>query len=171
LLIFCAGKTIQTIAFLGWLASLQPLQSNGKRKIPRPHLIVVPASTLSNWEIELRRFCPALTVLTYHGSQNERASLRYEMRASIVVPDVILTTYTIFERESNKSDRNFMNNLHLEYLILDEAHGIKNAQSSRFVHLNGLKTRHRLLLSGTPVQNDIGELLSMLSFLMPKVRT
>lgn len=58
---------------------------------------------------------------------------------------------------------------HFDYLVLDEAHGIKNAQSSRFLNLNMLKTKHRLLLSGTPVQNDISELLSMLSFLMPQV--
>jgi SWI/SNF-related matrix-associated actin-dependent regulator 1 of chromatin subfamily A len=163
------GKTIQTIAFLGWLASQHPTNHSGLRKTPRPHLIVVPASTLSNWENELRRFCPAFHVMTYHGSQNERAALRYEIRSERTVPDVILTTYTIFERESNKADRAFMQSLQLEYLVLDEAHGIKNAQSSRFVNLNMLKTRHRLLLSGTPVQNDIGELLSMLSFLMPQV--
>jgi SWI/SNF-related matrix-associated actin-dependent regulator 1 of chromatin subfamily A len=170
LCLLCSGKTVQTIAFLGWLASLHPTSSSGARKVPRPHLIVVPASTLSNWEIELRRFCPAFQVLTYHGSQNERAALRYEIRSGHATPDVILTTYTIFERESNKSDRSFMQSLPFEYLVLDEAHGIKNAQSSRFVNLNVLKTKHRLLLSGTPVQNDIGELLSMLSFLMPQVR-
>lgn len=125
---------------------------------------------MSNWELELRRFCPSFHVVTYHGSQNERAALRYEIRSQQRgCPDVILTTYTIFERESNKADRAFMQSLSLEYLVLDEAHGIKNAQSSRFVNLNMLKTRHRLLLSGTPVQNDIGELLSMLSFLMPQV--
>lgn len=84
-------------------------------------------------------------------------------------PDVILSTYTIFEREASKSDRSFMYSLCFEYLVLDEAHCIKNAQSSRFVNLNMLKTKHRLLLSGTPVQNDISELLSMLSFLMPQV--
>jgi len=110
-----------------------------------------------------------ITVVTYYGTQNERAMLRYELRTG-PCPDVILSTYTIFERESNKSDRAFMNSLHFEYLVLDEAHCIKNAQSSRFNNLNMLKTKHRLLLSGTPVQNDISELLSMLSFLMPQVR-
>ena len=108
-------------------------------------------------------------VVTYYGTQNERAMLRYELRAGLC-PDVILSTYTIFERESNKSDRAFMNSLQFEYLVLDEAHCIKNAQSSRFTNLNMLKTKHRLLLSGTPVQNDISELLSMLSFLMPQVQ-
>ena len=94
----------------------------------------------------------------------------YYIHTGNIAPDVILSTYTIFERESNKADRAFMYSLHFEYLVLDEAHCIKNASSSRFVNLNMLRTRHRLLLSGTPVQNDISELLSMLSFLMPQVR-
>lgn len=84
---------------------------------------------------------------------------------------MILSTYTIFEREASKADRSFMYTLSFEYLVLDEAHCIKNAASSRFINLNMLRTKHRLLLSGTPVQNDISELLSMLSFLMPQVRT
>ncbi len=120
-------------------------------------MIVIPFHTLFS-----------IIVVTYYGTQNERAMLRYELRAGLC-PDVILSTYTIFERESNKSDRAFMNSLQFEYLVLDEAHCIKNAQSSRFTNLNMLKTKHRLLLSGTPVQNDISELLSMLSFLMPQV--
>lgn len=109
-------------------------------------------------------------MVTYYGTQNERAMLRYELRAGLC-PDVILSTYTIFERESNKSDRAFMNSLQFEYQVLDEAHCIKNAQSSRFTNLNMLKTKHRLLLSGTPVQNHISELLSVLPFLMPQVRS
>ncbi|KAJ1426726.1 SNF2 family N-terminal domain-containing protein [Ochromonadaceae sp. CCMP2298] len=155
------GKTIQTIAFLGWLAS-QP----GRK---RPHLIVVPASVLSNWQNELQRFCPTLDVITYHGSQAERSDMRYEIKGGKLKHDVMLSTYTIFERESNKPDRSFLCSQAFDYLVLDEAHCIKNASSSRFINLNFLKTRHRLLLSGTPVQNDISELLSMLSFLMPQV--
>lgn len=108
-------------------------------------------------------------VVVYHGSQNERMELRYILKNPHANVDVILSTYTIFERESSKSDRSFMYSLEFEYLVLDEAHCIKNADSSRYNNLNALKTNHRLLLSGTPVQNDIGELLSMLSFLMPKV--
>jgi SWI/SNF-related matrix-associated actin-dependent regulator of chromatin subfamily A containing DEAD/H box 1 len=163
------GKTVQTIAFLGWLAAANPQRKSHGSITSRPHLIVVPASTLSNWQNELQRFCPAFHVATYHGSQNERAALRYELRSENSTVDVILSTYTIFEREASKSDRNFMCSLQFDYLVLDEAHCIKNAQSSRFVNLNMLRTKHRLLLSGTPVQNDVSELLSLLSFLMPQV--
>jgi SWI/SNF-related matrix-associated actin-dependent regulator 1 of chromatin subfamily A len=132
---------------------------------------VVPASTLANWQNELLRFCPSFRVVTYHGSQTERNKLRYELKTGISEGevDVILSTYTIFERESGKSDRSFLYSQSFEYLILDEAHCIKNAESSRYMNLNGLRTKHRLLLSGTPVQNDLSELLAMLSFLMPHV--
>lgn len=130
---------------------------------------MVPASTLSNWQNELARFCPSLEVTTYHGSQQDRAELRYELRRPNSCSDVILSTYTIFEKESCKPDRSFLCSLKFDYLILDEAHCIKNTNSSRFQYLNQLRTDHRLLLSGTPVQNDISELLSMLSFLMPQV--
>ena len=82
--------------------------------------------------------------------------------------NVLLTTYTLFERESGAEDCRFLRSLWFEYLILDEAHGIKNSKSSRYTQLNRLRTNKRLLLSGTPVQNDLQELLSLLSFLMPE---
>lgn len=160
------GKTVQTVAFLGWIKSQQELR--GKR-VKRPHLIVVPASTLSNWLNEIQRFCPALTVLNYHGSQAERSEKRRYLRRHADEVDVIFSTYTIFERESGQDDRSFLYSQSFDYLILDEAHCIKNSASSRFYNLNKLNTKHRLLLSGTPVQNDVSELLALLSFLMPKV--
>lgn len=104
--------------------------------------------------------------------------------------DVVMTTYSIFEKESAKGincstreihhdfpiftftdDRKFIYNLCFEYLILDEAHCIKNSKSSRYVNLMKCNAKKRLLLSGTPVQNDLGELLALLSFLMPKGNT
>eukprot|EP01033_Poteriospumella_lacustris_P003447 gene3447-2545_t len=161
------GKTVQSIAFMGWLSVV----AQNTPRVRRPHLIVVPASVLSNWENELERFCPSLTVLRYHGSQNEKSLLRQELRRRIPLGeiDVILTTYTLFERESNAKDRAFFMNQKFNFLILDEAHSIKNASSSRYNNLNALNTKHRLLLSGTPVQNDLRELLALLSFLMPRV--
>jgi SWI/SNF-related matrix-associated actin-dependent regulator 1 of chromatin subfamily A len=159
------GKTVQTISFLGW-RSLQV--SNGGRT-KRPHLIVVPASTLANWNNEFDKFCPSLRVIVYHGTQRERLELRSEIQGALRSGeiDAIITNYTIFERESNKDDRKFLYNLKFEYLILDEAHCLKNASTTRYSKLNSVRSKHRLLLSGTPVQNDIGELLALLSFLMP----
>lgn len=161
------GKTVQTIAFLAHLKATR----SSSRSIARPHLIVVPASTLANWENELDRFCPSLVVHTYHGSQNERLDMRRELRNGFEAGtiDVLLSTYTLFERESGGDDRKFLHNQTFEYLILDEAHGIKNSASARFTQLNRVKTKHRLLISGTPVQNELKELLSLLSFLMPTV--
>jgi SWI/SNF-related matrix-associated actin-dependent regulator 1 of chromatin subfamily A len=75
----------------------------------------------------------------------------------------------MFERDSGAEDRSFLKRIPFEYLVLDEAHCIKNSQSSRYLNLRGLNPRRRLLLSGTPVQNDVRELLALLSFLMPKV--
>jgi SWI/SNF-related matrix-associated actin-dependent regulator 1 of chromatin subfamily A len=157
------GKTVQTIAFLGWLKS--------QKTVALPHLIVVPASTLSNWQIELSRFCPSLNVQTYHGSQYERLDLRPQIRSMIRQGevDVVLCTYTIFERESSKDDRSFIYHINFNYLILDEAHSMKNRASLRYCNLSNCVSKHRLLLSGTPVQNNLSELLALLSFLMPTV--
>jgi SWI/SNF-related matrix-associated actin-dependent regulator of chromatin subfamily A containing DEAD/H box 1 len=138
------GKTVQTIAFLGWLAQMA-LQTP---RVKKPHLIVVPASTLANWENELTKFCPALEKIRYHGSEDEKAELRYELRRRIPLGEIdfILTTYTIFERESSSKVRAFLLSFKYNYLILDEAHSIKNAQSSRYQHLNAFRTKHRLLI-------------------------
>ena len=137
----------------------------------KTHLIVVPASTLANWEIELKRFCPSLVFATYHGNQIERADMRYDLRDDLEAGkvDVLLSTFTIFERDSGRDDRAFLCRQKFEYLIIDEAHCLKVSTSSRFINLNEIKAAHRLLLSGTPVQNDLRELLALMSFIMPDV--
>eukprot|EP01035_Chromulina_nebulosa_P021866 gene21866-28307_t len=165
------GKTIQTISFLAWLKYDAAIRAPDELR--QPHFIVVPASTLANWQNEFAKFCPSFVVVTYHGTQKERAEMRHELRESIEEGevDVILSTYTIFERESGKSDRAFLVNQQFEYLVLDEAHCIKNSSSSRFSALNAMNSSNRLLLSGTPVQNDLKELLALLRFLMPAVFT
>eukprot|EP01035_Chromulina_nebulosa_P018987 gene18987-24802_t len=162
------GKTVQTIAFLSWLRNYFIVNNKSKRTT----LIVVPASTLANWVNEFKRFCPSFVIKLYHGSQQERLDLQYDMKRDKecgTLPDVMLTTYTIFEKESNKSDRKFFYNQTFQFLICDEGHCMKNSSSMRFVNLNHIKSKNRLLLSGTPVQNDLGELLSLLSFLMSNV--
>ena len=161
------GKTVQSIAFLGWLKTSRPRDPDNRSA----HLIVVPASTLSNWENELKKFCPLLAVVSYHGTQNERAELRHDLKRDIKAGrvDVLLSTFTIFERESGKDDRSFIYKQNFEYLIVDEAHCLKVSSSARFTNMNAIRAGHRLLLSGTPVQNDLGELLSLMSFTMPKL--
>ena len=160
------GKTIQTIAFLSWLKARNETQ--GKHQA---HLVVVPASTLDNWLNEFDKFGPLMVVEPYRGSQAERFHLQRPFQRGIEQGeiDVIICTYTMFERESGRPDRKFLTKIPFSYLVLDEAHCIKNSNSSRFETLGQLQSRHRLLLSGTPVQNDIKELLNLLSFLTPKV--
>ncbi|KAG5185729.1 SNF2 family N-terminal domain-containing protein [Tribonema minus] len=180
------GKTVQTIAFLGLMSGA----GTG------PHLIVVPSSVLANWQSELERFCPALEVAIYHGSQAERADMRngdlgraakglgswaphvvlttyslWEREAATDdswAPHVVLTTYSLWKREAATDDRKFLKRFRYEYMVLDEGHSIKNSSGSRFRKLSEVHCKHRLLLSGTPVQNNLKELLALLRSLMPE---
>jgi SWI/SNF-related matrix-associated actin-dependent regulator 1 of chromatin subfamily A len=160
-----------------------------KRSQGKPHLIVVPGSTLGNWRNELERFCPSLRVVVYHGSPKEKQHVRHLLKRALLVSSshhhghhgssapseedeihIVLATYTMFERESGAEDRALLKKMDFDYLVLDEAHCIKNSSSSRYFHLRNLRTHRRLLLSGTPVQNDVTELLALLGFLMPQVK-
>ncbi|OQR87528.1 ATP-dependent helicase [Achlya hypogyna] len=149
------GKTVQTIAFLALLCA----------KGCGPHFVIVPASTLSNWVRELGRFAPALRVVTYHGAKEDRQALQAD-RSSV---DVLLTTYSYFERDTCGDDRAFFCKFSFGYVVLDEGHSIKNAKTSRFKRIAAVRAKHRLVLSGTPIQNNLSELLSLLSFLMPTI--
>eukprot|EP00611_Tribonema_gayanum_P002499 TRINITY_DN11866_c0_g1_i1.p1 TRINITY_DN11866_c0_g1~~TRINITY_DN11866_c0_g1_i1.p1 ORF type:complete len:638 (-),score=244.35 TRINITY_DN11866_c0_g1_i1:362-2209(-) len=173
------GKTVQTIAFLG-LMRWRSIEQGGSGSAGSgagtgPHLIVVPSSVLANWQSELERFCPALEVAIYHGSQAERADMRNGDLGRAAkglgswAPHVVLTTYSLWEREAATDDRKFLKRFRYEYMVLDEGHSIKNSSGSRFRKLSEVHCKHRLLLSGTPVQNNLKELLALLMFLMPKV--
>jgi len=179
------GKTVQTIAFLAWLKYRRKMQvidlesSGGDDELPPalPHLIVVPLSTLPNWIREFEKFCPEMHVIKYHGSQQEREALKEDLRehlpkysskhvAKRTQLDVIVSSVSYFQKE-NSPDRKFLSNFKYDYLVVDEAHNLKNAKSTRYKMLDKVKTDHRLLLTGTPVQNNPQELLNMLSFIMP----
>ena len=150
------GKTCQVIAFLAHLLE------TGQRG---PHLVVVPASTLENWLTEFRKFCPALVVEPYYGSQAERAELRFKIdsydRGDI---NVIITTYATAK---GKEDMPWLKKVGFCYTIFDEGHALKNAASQVYEKLIQIRTNFRLLLTGTPLQNNLQELISLLAFLMP----
>lgn len=150
------GKTIQAIAFLAYL-----YQEGDKG----PHLIVVPASTLDNWIREVNLWCPALDVLFYYGSQEDRKQLRIDINNKVVNFNVIVTTYN--SAISSADDRSLFRRLKLNYAIFDEGHMLKNMGSVRYQHLMTINARNRLLLTGTPVQNNLLELMSLLNFVMP----
>ncbi|XP_064004409.1 SWI/SNF-related matrix-associated actin-dependent regulator of chromatin subfamily A containing DEAD/H box 1 isoform X2 [Pogoniulus pusillus] len=150
------GKTIQAIAFLSYL-----YQEGNKG----PHLIVVPASTLDNWIREVHLWCPELNVLFYYGSQEDRKHLRVDISNKAVDFNVIITTYN--SAISSSEDRGLFRRLKLNYAIFDEGHMLKNMSSVRYQHLMTINAKNRLLLTGTPVQNNLLELMSLLNFVMP----
>jgi SWI/SNF-related matrix-associated actin-dependent regulator of chromatin subfamily A containing DEAD/H box 1 len=159
------GKTVQTIAFLLLMHALA--KTKDATKYGGPHIVVVPASVLNNWKREFAWIAPTLRIVVYHGSKD----VRMDMQESLTVDDfdVILTTYTYFERDTCQDDRNFLRAFKFGYMILDEGHSIKNSKTSRFRRISAMRTRNRLVLSGTPIQNNLNELLALLSFLMPKM--
>ncbi|XP_029366368.1 SWI/SNF-related matrix-associated actin-dependent regulator of chromatin subfamily A containing DEAD/H box 1A isoform X2 [Echeneis naucrates] len=152
------GKTIQAIAFLA------QLHQNG---IEGPHLITVPSSTLDNWVRELKLWCPSLKVLVYYGSVEDRRYLRHDILSENVDFNVIVTTYNL--AIGNESDRSLFRKLHLKYAVFDEGHMLKNMNTLRYRHLMAINAQHRLLLTGTPLQNNLLELMSLLNFIMPSM--
>ncbi|XP_077600807.1 SWI/SNF-related matrix-associated actin-dependent regulator of chromatin subfamily A containing DEAD/H box 1A-like [Stigmatopora nigra] len=152
------GKTIQAIAFLADLL---------QKGIEGPHLITVPASTLDNWVRELTAWCPTLKVLVYCGSMEDRHYLKHDILNDEVEFNVLVTTYN-FAIGSN-SDRSLFRKLRVTYAIFDEGHMLKNMNSLRYRNLMAINAEHRLLLTGTPLQNNLLELMSLLNFIMPSL--
>ncbi|KAI8900340.1 SNF2 family N-terminal domain-containing protein [Globomyces pollinis-pini] len=148
------GKTAQVVSFLG-LLSLQ-------KKIG-PHLVVVPSSTLDNWMREINQWCPTLHSIAYTGSQPDRRDIQSEIEEAHY--NIIVTTYNI--ATGHADDRRFLRGLKCQTLILDEGHMIKNGESQRAKHLKNFKIPFRLLITGTPLQNNLMELVSLLTFIMP----
>lgn len=151
------GKTIQVIAFLAHLKQIGQ---------PAPHLIVVPASTLENWLREFKRFAPSLDVRPYYGSQDDRDILREELEDDDNY-DVLVTTYSM--ATGNKYDQQFLKSRQFNVIVYDEGHMLKNSSSTRYQKLMKLHGQFRLLLTGTPLQNNLRELISLLSFVLPQV--
>ena len=150
------GKTLQTISLLSQLATMHKGKLN-------PHIIIVPKSTLANWVKEFKYWCPSLDVFEFYGNQVEREQLRPKVPRTSTY-DVLMTTYEIAMAE-----KTVLKGVKFEYLIIDEAHRIKNEKSvlSQVVRL--FSCTHRLLLTGTPLQNNLHELWALLNFLMPQI--
>lgn len=152
------GKTCQVISFLAHLKEVGE---------PGPHLVVCPSSTLENWLREFNRFCPGLVVETYYGSQNERMEIRENIIATNAEFDVMVTTYNL--ATGGKQDMGFLKSMRFNVCIYDEGHLLKNSQSERYNKLMKLRARFRVLLTGTPLQNNLRELISLLSFILPSL--
>lgn len=143
------GKTLQTLAHL----SLE----HKRGEFAQPALIVAPTSLLPNWAKEIRRFCPHLTAHVVHGGQRHQSWPHNSVH-------IYITSYHLLVR-----DLDLWANKCLSWLVLDEAQTIKNPQTHISRAVRELKAQHRLCLSGTPVENHLGELWALLDFLEPGV--
>jgi SNF2 family DNA or RNA helicase len=142
------GKTLQTLALL-------QREKNGKR-LSHPALIVVPTSVLPNWRNELRQFAPNLTFHYHHGAD------RHDKTKQAETHDLLLTTYALIRRDAEWfQDQTF------SWIILDEAQAIKNPRSQTALCLGRMNSTNRLCLTGTPMENHLGELWSLFHFLTP----
>lgn len=153
------GKTIQAISFLAHL------KEEGEEG---PHVIIVPSSTIENWLRELALWCPALSVIVYYGSQEERRATRHSiMYGGDAEFNVLLTTYNM--ATGGVEDRALFKKFQFHYAVFDEGHMLKNMSSLRFQNLMKISAERRLLLTGTPLQNNLLELMSLLCFVMPDI--
>ncbi|ONI28478.1 hypothetical protein PRUPE_1G143200 [Prunus persica] len=151
------GKTVQVISLICYL-----METKNDRG---PFLVVVPSSVLPGWESEINFWAPSILGIVYAGPPEERRRL-FKERIVQRKFNVLLTTY---EYLMNKHDRPKLSKLHWHYIIIDEGHRIKNASCKLNAELKHYQSSHRLLLTGTPLQNNLEELWALLNFLLPNI--
>jgi SNF2 family DNA or RNA helicase len=144
------GKTIQVLSFL------QKLKMEGK--LDSLSLVVVPTSLLSNWHSEIEKFTPNLTAISLYGNRRKEIYEKINEQSF----DLIITTYQIVQRDIDK-----LKDLKFKFIILDEAHKIKNPKAKMTLSVKSLNSEHRVALTGTPVENNLSELWSIFDFVMP----
>ncbi|RXK41229.1 hypothetical protein M231_01379 [Tremella mesenterica] len=150
------GKTIQVIAFIAALK---------EKGVKGPHMIFVPASTLENWIREFERFAPGIDVQPYYGSQAERAGLRDDLKRQYRAGklEVVLASYTQVAAPDDLAF--FRKKVEFDMCVYDEGHKLKNCTTKAYNDLMSIQPRWRLLLTGTPLQNNLQELVSLLMFI------
>nr|GLL41303.1 ISWI chromatin-remodeling complex ATPase CHR11-like [Ipomoea trifida] len=149
------GKTLQTISLMGYLHEF--------RGITGPHMVVAPKSTLGNWMNEIKRFCPVLRAVKFLGNPDERRYIREELLVAGKF-DVCVTSFEMVIKEKSALRR-----FSWRYIIIDEAHRIKNENSLLSKTMRIYNTNYRLLITGTPLQNNLHELWALLNFLLPEI--
>uniref|UniRef100_A0AC34RRI3 Helicase ATP-binding domain-containing protein n=1 Tax=Panagrolaimus sp. JU765 TaxID=591449 RepID=A0AC34RRI3_9BILA len=147
------GKTLQTISLLGYMKHVRG--ANG------PFLIIVPKSTLQNWMNEFERWCPTIKTVCLIGTEEERRTIINDR----IAPgdfEALVTSYEMILKCMPT-----LRKITWKYIVIDEAHRIKNEKSKLSLMVRQLRAKHRLLLTGTPLQNNLHELWALLNFLMP----
>lgn len=151
------GKTLQTISFLGYLRFI--------KDIPGPHLVIVPKSTLNNWAREFNKWIPEINTLVIQGDKDTRGD-QIANRLFSFNFDVCITSYEVVIREKSA-----LKKIAWQYIVVDEAHRIKNEASALSQIIRLFYSRNRLLITGTPLQNNLHELWALLNFILPDVFT
>ncbi|XP_072971331.1 ATP-dependent DNA helicase DDM1 [Typha angustifolia] len=151
------GKTIQTIGFLAHLKG---------KGLDGPYMVIAPLSTLSNWVNEVSRFVPSMKAVIYHGTKKERMEIRRKFMPKEIGPKfpLIVTSYEIV-----LSDAKFLAHHKWKYVVVDEGHRLKNSKCLLLRELRRLPIENKLLLTGTPLQNNLAELWSLLNFILPDI--
>ncbi|XP_058009192.1 ATP-dependent DNA helicase DDM1 isoform X2 [Hevea brasiliensis] len=152
------GKTIQTIGFLAHL------KGNG---LDGPYIVIAPLSTLSNWVNEISRFAPSINAIIYHGSKKQRDEIRRKYMPRSIGPKfpVVVTSYEVAMFDAKKHLRHY----NWKYVVVDEGHRLKNSKCKLLKELKYLPMENKLLLTGTPLQNNLAELWSLLNFILPDI--
>ncbi|GAY42579.1 hypothetical protein CUMW_067990 [Citrus unshiu] len=150
------GKTIQTIALIAYL-----LENKG---VTGPHVIVAPKAVLPNWINEFSTWAPSIAAVVYDGRPDERKAMREEFFSERGRFNVLITHYDLIMR-----DRQYLKKVQWIYMIVDEGHRLKNHECALAKTISGYQIQRRLLLTGTPIQNSLQELWSLLNFLLPTI--
>lgn len=168
------GKTLQTLSLFSYLTTYEPNPPGHQR----PFLVVCPLSVVSSWISECKKWTPHLRALRFHGPVGERERLKKVAETGEVFGldggeegvgntgyDIVVTSYEVFEREKQWFRRAFV----WRYVVLDEGHKIKNEKTNIAAALQGLSAEYRLILTGTPLQNNLTELWALIHWLFPEV--
>lgn len=149
------GKTIQTISLLAYLSE--------KKQISGPYLVIVPLSTLTNWNLEFEKWAPTLKKITYKGTPVQRKVMQHDIK--LLNFQVLLTTF-----EYVIKDKSLLSKIKWVHMIIDEGHRMKNTNSKLSETLTHYyHSDYRLILTGTPLQNNLPELWALLNFVLPKI--
>jgi SNF2 family DNA or RNA helicase len=151
------GKTVELIAFL--LQERETVDKNDPKDCPKPTLLICPMSVAGNWNRELERFAPSLRVLVHHGLDRLHGP---DFKSDAEKRDVVITTYALAQR-----DEEDLSLVCWGHVVLDEAQNIKNQAALQTQSIKRLRGRQRIALTGTPVENRLNELWSLMDFLNP----
>ncbi|KAK3942710.1 ATP-dependent helicase fft2 [Diplogelasinospora grovesii] len=160
------GKTCQVISLMCSIVEDWNRHGKDDRNRPWPNLIMVPPSTLANWEAEFEKFAPGINVTVYRGSQPVRDEIAEEILEDPASHHVVLTSYTQVSRHEDISN---LRRLQPMVAVFDEGHRLKNPSTKQYKDLIRLSAGWRLILSGTPVQNNLMEMVALLQFVDPEL--